>query len=119
MITKLLHSKYSTITKAHKPILKGYRVIDASRILVGSFCSMMMADMGAEVIKIELPKGGDETRKWGPPFKGEDSTYFISVNRNKKSITVDLKKEEGKQIVYDLVRQSDIFIENFIPPKTE
>lgn len=79
----------------------------------------MLADLGAEVIKIELPNGGDETRKWGPPFKGPDSTYFISINRNKKSVTVDLKKPEGVKIIHDLVKKSDIFIENFIPPKTE
>lgn len=70
-------------------------MIDASRILVCAFSSLMLADMGAEVIKIEQPLIGDETRKWGPPFKGPDSTYFISINRNKKSVTVDLKKEEG------------------------
>lgn len=109
---KTISRKFST----KKPLLlEGYRVIDASRILVGSFCSLMLADMGAEVIKIEMPQGGDETRKWGPPFIGPDSSYFISINRNKKSMTVDLKKEEGKQIIYDLVKKSDIYIENFTP----
>ena len=75
--------------------------------------------MGAEVIKIEMPNGGDETRKWGPPFKGKDSTYFLSVNRNKKSITLNLKKSEGRDILYELVKKSDVFIENFIPSKLE
>ena len=90
---------FSTLTKPSnnkKLLLDGYRVIDSSRILVGAFSSLMLADMGAEVIKIEQPGVGDETRKWGPPFKGPDSTYFISINRNKKSITVDLKHEMGK-----------------------
>ncbi len=100
-------------------ILEGYRVIDASRILVGAFGSMMLADMGAEVIKIEQPGVGDETRKWGPPFRGPDSTYFISVNRNKKSITVDLKSNEGRKIIYDLVSRSDIFMTNFVPSQVE
>jgi crotonobetainyl-CoA:carnitine CoA-transferase CaiB-like acyl-CoA transferase len=78
-------------------------VIDASRILVGAFGSMMLADMGAEVIKIEQPDVGDETRKWGPPFCGPDSTYYLSINRNKKSMTLDLKDPQGHQIVKDLV----------------
>ena len=101
-----------------KMLLKGYRVVDASRILVGAFSSLMLADQGAEVIKVEIPGKGDETRKWGPPFKGADSTYFLSVNRNKKSLTLDLKHPEGKQVLYDLVAKSDIFMENLIPPKT-
>jgi crotonobetainyl-CoA:carnitine CoA-transferase CaiB-like acyl-CoA transferase len=96
-------------------LLKGYRVIDASRILVGAFGSMILADLGAEVIKIEQPGMGDETRKWGPPFRGPDSTYFLSINRNKKSMTVDLKSAEGKKIVRDLVSKSDIFMTNFVP----
>lgn len=96
-------------------LLKGYRVIDASRILVGAFGSMMLADLGAEVIKIEQPGMGDETRKWGPPFRGPDSTYFLSINRNKKSMTVDLKSAEGNKIVRDLVSKSDIFMTNFVP----
>jgi crotonobetainyl-CoA:carnitine CoA-transferase CaiB-like acyl-CoA transferase len=96
-------------------LLKGYRVIDASRILVGAFGSMILADLGAEVIKIEQPGMGDETRKWGPPFRGPDSTYFLSINRNKKSMTVDLKSAEGNKIVRDLVSKSDIFMTNFVP----
>ncbi|TNV78205.1 hypothetical protein FGO68_gene10343 [Halteria grandinella] len=98
-----------------KKILEGYRIIDASRILVGAFGSMMLADMGAEVIKIEQPGMGDETRKWGPPFRGKDSTYFISINRNKKSITLDLKSEEGLKILNGLVSKADIFMTNFVP----
>ena len=102
----LIRRKFSTtLRSAHsKKILEGYRVIDASRILVGAFGSMMLADMGAEVIKIEQLIKGDETRDWGPPFldtknsekqnqnmRKKDSTYFMSLNRNKKSIAIDLK----------------------------
>ena len=104
-------------------LLKGYRVLDLSRILVGAHCSMMLADMGADVIKVEQRGTGDETRHWGPPFRGDPdnnsqvATYFMSVNRNKRSMTIDLKKPEGKQIVRDLIaeRHVDIFIENFMP----
>ena len=86
-------------------LLKGYTVVDASRILVGAHCSMMLADMGADVIKIEQRGVGDETRHWGPPFRGPDktSTYFMSLNRNKTSLTLDLKHPDGKQIVKDLL----------------
>lgn len=80
-------------------ILEGIRVLDLSRILVGPFASQMLSDFGAEVIKVES-FDGDETRKWGPPYNNKTSTYFLSLNRNKKSIQVDLSKDEGKQIIY-------------------
>ena len=76
---------------------------------------MMLADLGAEVIKIEQPGRGDETRHWGPPFKGKTATYYMSLNRSKKSIAIDLKHEQGRQIVKDLISKSDIFIQNFLP----
>ena len=94
-------------------------MVDASRILVGAFGSMMLADLGAEVIKIEQPGVGDETRKWGPPFFGPDSTYYLSINRNKKSMTLDFKDPEGQKIIQDLVRESDIFITNFVPSQIQ
>ncbi len=93
-------------------LLKGLRVADFSRILVGAYSSMLLADMGAEVIKLEPPVG-DETRTWGPPFRGNDSTYYLSINRNKKSIGLDLKKDKAQKIALDLVEKSDILIENF------
>ena len=100
----------------NKYVLSGYRVLDCSRILVGAKCSLMCADLGAEVIKVEQRVTGDETRHWGPPFRGPDATYFMSVNRNKKSITLDLKHPEGQKIIKDLVKNhTDIFIENFVP----
>ncbi|KRX07234.1 Cyclic nucleotide-binding protein [Pseudocohnilembus persalinus] len=109
------------IFKVNKGVLKGIRVLDLSRILVGPICSMQLSDLGAEVIKIEGFEG-DETRKWGPPFlensnatKSQklDSSYFMSVNRNKKSMCLNLKKKEGQEIIYELAKQSDIVIENF------
>ena len=82
-----------------KSLLKGYRVLDLSKILVGPYCTMMLSDLGAEVIKVEQPGVGDDTRTWGPPFNGPDSSYYLSINRNKKSITVDLKSEEGRSLI--------------------
>jgi formyl-CoA transferase len=95
--------------------LEGIRVIDLSRIVVGPYCTMVLGDMGADVIKIEIPKIGDETRMWGPPFVGGESAYFISLNRNKRSLALNLKTEKGKEILRELIRQSDVLIENFRP----
>ena len=95
--------------------LEGIRVIDLSHIVVGPFCSMILGDMGAEVIKIEMPNSGDETRLWGPPFAGGESAYFFSLNRNKKSLTLNLKSEKGKEILRELIVKSDVLIENFRP----
>lgn len=91
------------------------RVIDCSRVLAGPYCTMLLADYGAEVIKIEQPGCGDGTRQWGPPWVGELSAYFISVNRNKKSITLNLKSEIGREILEKLIASADVFIENFKP----
>lgn len=93
--------------------LKGIKVLDLSRTLAGPFCSMQLADMGAEVIKVEQPEIGDETRKFTPPEINGESTYFMSLNKNKKGITLNLKTEEGQQIVKKLVAESDVLIENF------
>ncbi len=93
--------------------LEGIRVIDLSRVLAGPYCTMMLADMGAEVIKIEMPGSGDDTRAWGPPYAGGESAYYLCVNRNKKSITLNLKRPEGRQIVLDLAKTGDVLLENF------
>ncbi len=98
--------------------LKGKRVIDLSRVLGGPYCTQILADHGAEVIKIEPPKG-DETRDWGPPFHDEDSAYFIGVNRNKRSMGLDLTTEEGRQVVLRLLKDADILVENFKPGSME
>ncbi|HEY7520670.1 MAG TPA: CoA transferase [Methylomirabilota bacterium] len=92
--------------------LKGIRVLDLTRVLAGPYCAMLLGDMGAEVIKVEEPGKGDDTRGW-PPFAGGESTYFMSVNRNKKSITLNLKAPEGREILKKLARKSDVLLENF------
>jgi len=99
--------------------LDGVRVLDLSRVLTGPYCTMVMGDLGAEIIKVERPGHGDDTRTWGPPWFGSESAYFISANRNKKSIAVNLKTEQGKQIIYDLAKTSDVVVENFRVGVTE
>jgi len=103
------------IPESHPP-LKGIRVIDLTRIIAGPFCSMVLGDLGAEIIKVEQPKIGDESRAWGPPWVGENvSAYFISINRNKKSLTLDFKQLQGREVFKKLVRKSDVVLENFRP----
>jgi len=97
--------------------LAGIRVLDLSRILSGPFMTMVFADLGAEVIKLEEPKNGDDTRQWAPPFQGKESAYFLSVNRNKRGIAVDLKRDEGRAIAQRLADLADILVENFRPGK--
>jgi len=95
-------------------LLDELRVIDLTRVLAGPYCTMMLGDLGADVIKIELPGRGDDTRQWGPPFTASgESAYFISANRNKRSITLDLKNNTGIQILKDLIRDADVVVENF------
>jgi crotonobetainyl-CoA:carnitine CoA-transferase CaiB-like acyl-CoA transferase len=99
-------------TDPHGP-LSGVRVVDASRVLAGPFCGQTLGDLGAEVIKVERPGGGDETRAWGPPFAGPLSAYYLSCNRNKRAITLDLARPEGVRLLHGLLRQSDVLLENF------
>ena len=99
--------------------LTGYRILDLSRILAGPYCTMILGDQGAEVIKGERPGGGDDTRTWGPPFSGGESAYYICANRNKKSIVVDLKLPEGQELVRELAKVSDVVVENFTPGLTK
>jgi crotonobetainyl-CoA:carnitine CoA-transferase CaiB-like acyl-CoA transferase len=87
-------------------------VLDLSHALAGPFATTMLADYGADVIKIETPGSGDMSREWGPPFYGEESAYFVGLNRNKRSVTLDLKRPEGKQVFFDLLAKADIVIEN-------
>ncbi len=93
--------------------LEGIVVLDLTRVLSGPYCSMMLADLGAEVIKVERPGVGDDTRAWGPPFINGESAYFLSVNRNKKSITLDLKDPEDQKKLRKLIEKADVIIENF------
>lgn len=89
------------------------KVLDLSRVLAGPYCSMILGDLGAEVIKVEAPGGSDETRQWGPPFQNGTSAYYLCANRNKKSITIDLKTEEGIETIKELVKESDVVVNNF------
>ena len=93
--------------------LESFKVLDLSRVLAGPYCTMILGDLGAEVIKVEGPGGSDDTRKWGPPFQNGVSAYYLAANRNKKSITVDLKTEAGVNVIKELVRTSDVVIHNF------
>jgi crotonobetainyl-CoA:carnitine CoA-transferase CaiB-like acyl-CoA transferase len=95
-------------------LLDGIRVLDLSRILAGPYCAMTLGDLGADVIKVEHPVGGDLTRGWGPPFTDSGlSAYFLSANRNKRSLTLDLSSDSGRGVLRDLIRGSDVLLENF------
>ena len=100
--------------------LTGTLVVDLTRALAGPHAGMMMADLGARVIKVETPGTGDDTRSWGPPFvpgsDGQDvATYFLSCNRNKESVALDLKSEDGRGVLTEMVRRADVLMENFRP----
>eukprot|EP00095_Tigriopus_kingsejongensis_P004450 maker-scaffold168_size293125-snap-gene-0.21 protein:Tk04450 transcript:maker-scaffold168_size293125-snap-gene-0.21-mRNA-1 annotation:"caib baif -transferase family protein c7orf10 homolog" len=104
--------------------LSGIRVLDLSRVLAGPYCTMILGDLGAEIIKIEHPTRGCDTRSWGPPFvtgrdggDGKESCYFLSVNRNKKSVGINIKDTEGRNLVRDLAQQCDVLVENYVPGK--
>src|SRR3954471_12743748 len=99
--------------------LSEIRVLYLSRVLSGPFCTMNLGDMGAEVIKVEEPGSGDDTRGFGPPFIQGVSTYFLSINRNKKSLAVNLKAPQGVALVHKLCAQSDVLVENFRPGVAE
>jgi CoA-transferase family III len=99
--------------------LDGIRVLDLTRVLSGPYCTMLLGDLGAEVIKVERPSEGDDTRAFAPPFQGDQAAYFLSINRNKKSITLDMKSERGKEILWRLVELSDVLVENFRPGAME
>ncbi len=99
--------------------LAGVRVLDATRVLAGPYCTMVLADMGADVVKVERPAGGDDTRAWGPPYLGDPadglSAYFLAVNRNKRSVAIDLRSTRGRRLFLDLAANSDVVVENFAP----
>jgi crotonobetainyl-CoA:carnitine CoA-transferase CaiB-like acyl-CoA transferase len=99
--------------------LARYRALDLTRVLAGPYCTMQLADLGAEVIKIEAPGKGDDTRAWGPPFLSGESAYFMSINRNKKSVTLNLKAPRGKELLWSLLELSDVLVENFRPGALE
>ena len=104
---------------AERGPLAGLHVLDLSRVLAGPYCTMILGDLGADVIKIEQPNGGDDTRSWGPPFmptsEGRESAYFLSTNRNKRSVVIDLKDPNERVFLEGLVRWADVIVENFRP----
>jgi formyl-CoA transferase/CoA:oxalate CoA-transferase len=99
--------------------LDGVKVLDLSRAVAGPFCTLMLGDLGARVIKIEEPGTGDETRQWGPPFVQGESAYFLSLNRNKESVALDFKQEEDRKLLDALVRECDVVVQNFRPGVAE
>ncbi len=105
------------------PPLAGLRVLDLSRVLAGPLCTMMLGDLGADVVKVERPGAGDDTRTWGPPWaegpEGREAAYYLCVNRNKRSVAADLKTAEGRDLVRRLARGADVLVENFAPGTME
>jgi crotonobetainyl-CoA:carnitine CoA-transferase CaiB-like acyl-CoA transferase len=95
--------------------LTGVTVIDLTRVLSGPYCTMVLADLGARVIKVEHPGKGDDTRHWGPPFVGDESAYFLSINRNKESVSLDFKHADGRGVLERLLDRADVIVENFKP----
>jgi crotonobetainyl-CoA:carnitine CoA-transferase CaiB-like acyl-CoA transferase len=95
--------------------LAGIRVADFSRVLAGPLATMLLGDLGADVVKVERPGTGDDTRGWGPPFVGDDAAYFLSLNRNKRSVALDLGTEDGRTAARRLALASDVVVENFRP----
>lgn len=95
--------------------LGGVRVLDLSRVLAGPYCCMVLADLGADVVKVERPLKGDDTRHWGPPFHGDDAAYFFSVNRDRRSVALDLTTAQGRAVVARMAEGADVVVENFLP----
>src|SRR2546423_9960779 len=100
---------------APMPPLDGLRVVDLSRVLAGPYCTMVLADLGADVVKVERPGPGDETRSWGPPYVGGESAYYLSINRTKRSCALDLKDDRARELAVELCARADVVIENFRP----
>src|SRR4026209_2161335 len=99
--------------------LSDITVLDITRVLSGPYCTMLLADMGARIIKIEQPGRGDDTRAWGPPFVNGESAYFLSINRNKESLTLDLKHAAARNVLDPLLQHADVVVENFRPGTME
>lgn len=99
--------------------LAGFTVLDLTRVLSGPYCTMVLGDLGARIIKVEQPRKGDDTRHWGPPFVGAESAYFLSINRNKESVTLDYKPAAGRDVLEKLIARADVLVENFRPGTLE
>jgi len=100
-------------TESRKPALHGIRILDLSRVLAGPWCTMTLGDLGADVIKVENPRGGDDTRGWGPTFTAGESAYYFCANRNKRSVAVDMSTAAGQRVIRELAAQCDVVVENF------
>ena len=100
-------------SSSETPPLRGVRVLDLSRVLAGPYCTMVLADLGADVVKVERPQGGDETRTWGPPFAAGEAAYFLAVNRGKRSVAIDLGDAAGRELALELCAGAQVVIENF------
>ena len=107
------------MTTNHSLPLAGVKVMDLTQIMAGPYCTMMLADMGADVLKIEKPNGGDDTRRMGPPFIEGESAAFLGINRNKRSIVIDLRSDDGREIARRMARASDVLVQNFRPGALE
>ncbi|CAF0903776.1 unnamed protein product [Adineta steineri] len=103
------------MTAINRLPLHGVKILDLTRVLAGPFASMVLADYGADVIKVEKPGQGDDTRTWGPPYVEDQSAYFLSINRNKRSIAIDMSRQQGQTIIRELAKKSDVLIENYLP----
>jgi succinate--hydroxymethylglutarate CoA-transferase len=101
------------MTETSQGALAGVRVLDLTRVLAGPLCAMMLGDMGAEVIKVEPPDRGDDTRSWGPPFAEGESAYFLTTNRNKRSMTLNMAVPAGRKLLAALIEKADVVIDNF------
>jgi len=110
---KVMDEKAMNAPASSPCALGGLRVLDLTRVLAGPLCTMILGDMGAEVLKVEQPGRGDDTRAWGPPFQGTEAAYFLGVNRNKRGITLNLKETRGQAILREFIKKSDVVIENF------
>ena len=108
----------STAPQASEGPLAGVTILDLSRVLAGPYCTMILGDLGADVIKIEHPNG-DETRRWGPPFRDGESAYYLAVNRNKRSVVADLDRDDDRALIRRIARRADILVENFLPGALE
>lgn len=107
------------MSAAPTPPLAGIRVLDLTRVLAGPYCTMFLGDLGADIVKVEEPGVGDDTRLWGPPFVGGESAYFLCINRNKKSLSLNLKSEQGVELLRQLAARADVLVENFRPGTME
>ena len=108
-------TKTPTSMSSFKPALEGVKVLDLTQIMAGPYCTMMLADMGADVVKVEKPNGGDDTRRMGPPFIEGESAAFLGINRNKRSIVIDLRSDSGRELAQRMARESDVLVQNFRP----